>query len=205
MIVVSTNCICGGLDVDPARLYRQRVHGGLITEGLLRLFAGDALAPGGDEAGNPEYHFAPIDLASVSAIVWAPFTDQACGWSNHNMPDGTPYPYTDIPLVAKYGVIRPSLMTVNLWWHWLDRVTEKVPLRVFVPYPTAFLRDADVNQARMKARVLESNVTAQRVFANWKCLAVEHPEAYDAYWAHFTLASRVSFLHQLAQLLATSA
>ena len=197
MFVVVTNCICYGLQIDPAWLYRGGVQHSLLTDGLLRLLSGEYLAPMNDS--DPVHRFDPIDPAKVEAIVWSPFIDQAGYYIKIKNHDGTLFPWHDTLLYNTVGgdVGRVPLSTVYLWWRELDRLTAGVQKRLLVTYPPVFLADDTVVHCLYRQRIITSTQAALEIFASWKHFTVADPVLADTWWAHFTLESRALLLRML--------
>jgi hypothetical protein len=193
MIVAATNCIAYEAQVDKNRMYRGMFHHSLLTDGLLRLMAGETLYP--ETEPDPRYRFEPIDVAQVKVFLWSPFIDQAGYYANLKNWDGTLYPFSDGLTCPKYGIVgKVPLNTVYLWWKELHRVTEAIPKKLMLIYPTDFLTDETPEKKRYKERIVTSTEVAKEIFHDWIMPTVKTPIQSGEWWAHLTVASRQEVL-----------
>lgn len=202
MIVAATNCIAYETKIDPSKLYRSQFHHSLLTDALLRLFKGETLQPATET--DHRYHFKPIDLKTVDAIVWTPFIDQAGYYPNTTNYDGKTYPYSDPEMCKKYGISsRVPLEVVFTWWTELHQITKNIPKKIILIYPSTFLTDETPTKKQYKERIEESTIRAKQIFNDWTLLSVTHPVQSGNWWAHFTVESRRNLLDELENILST--
>ena len=192
-------CILDGMDglaqFQPGGEHTTR---GMSTEGILRLLTGDGIRLHPDDLAKVRSQYPalpectgrwnPINPTRIKAILWTPVTDATFLYPAARCEDRTVYPIHDGFLngIIGAGHAAMSYQTLYALWADLNKVTESIPFRAIIQYPTDHLDKPD-----WKERIDRAQFVAEAVLSDWEVFAPE-PDltGMDGYWAHYSLASR---------------